>query len=301
MSREPYRIAVAINPASSFGAHSAVGMSLVDALARQNVEVTTLIEADAEKLGAATAAAVRSNPDALVAVGGDGLVNVAINALADSEVPLAIVPTGTGNDFARGLGIARDKPDAAAQRILTALRADSIRVVDVGVARTAAGERRFGGVVSVGFDARVNARANAMRWPRGGSRYVLAVLRELASFRAEQFTVTLGSHTSTHDAPFISIANNRFIGGGMAIAPDADLDDGLLDVVRVDPISKLALLAFFPRVFAGTHTRLEIVHVQRVREISLAGASVDAYADGENLGTLPVSIRVIPHALRVIV
>ncbi|GAB2513329.1 diacylglycerol kinase [Paramicrobacterium agarici] len=295
------RIAVAINPASSFGAHSAVGMRIVEALADRGVEVTTLVEASAEKLLAATVDAVRATPDVLVAVGGDGLVNLAINALAENQVPLAIVPTGTGNDLARGLGIARQKPDAAAQRILDSLRSGSIRSIDVGVATTSAGERRFGGVVSVGFDARVNARANRMRWPRGRARYVVATLRELAGLRAERMTMAMDSEMTTRDVAFMSVANNRFIGGGMAIAPHARLDDGMLDVVRVDPISRVTLLTFFPRVFAGTHTRLPIVHERRVSEITVSGPKADVFADGENLGALPVSIRVLPRALRVIV
>ncbi|PFG31561.1 diacylglycerol/lipid kinase family protein [Paramicrobacterium agarici] len=263
--------------------------------------MTTLVEASAEELLAATVDAVRATPDVLVAVGGDGLVNLAINALAENQVPLAIVPTGTGNDLARGLGIARQKPDAAAQRILDSLRSGSIRSIDVGVATTSAGERRFGGVVSVGFDARVNARANRMRWPRGRARYVVATLRELAGLRAERMTMAMDSEMTTRDVAFMSVANNRFIGGGMAIAPHARLDDGMLDVVRVDPISRVTLLTFFPRVFAGTHTRLPIVHERRVSEITVSGPEADVFADGENLGALPVSIRVLPRALRVIV
>lgn len=300
MTREHPRIAVAINPTSSFGAHSAQGMRVVEALTQHGVEVTTLIEASADKLFAATVRAVNDAPDALAAVGGDGLVNLTINALAETDVPLAIVPTGTGNDLARGLGITGQKPDAAARRIVSALRAGSIRDIDVGVVTTSLGERRFGGVVSVGFDARVNARANAMRWPRGGARYVLATLREVMSLRAVKLTMTDGHETLQCDATFVSVANNRFIGGGMAIAPEAELDDGLFDVVRVDPVSRLELLMFFPRVFAGTHTKLNVVHVRRQREISLTGAGIDLYADGEKLGTLPASVRMLPRELRVL-
>ncbi len=275
-------------------------MRVVEALFEHGVEVATLIEASADKLYAATVRALDDAPDALVAVGGDGLVNLAINALAGSDVPLAIVPTGTGNDLARGLGITRQGPDAAALRIVRALRAGSIRSIDVGVVTTPLGERRFGGVVSVGFDARVNARANAMRWPRGGARYVLATLRELVSLRAENLTMNDGSETLDCEVAFVSVANNRFIGGGMAIAPEAKLDDGLFDVVRVDPVSRLTLLLLFPRVFAGTHTKLNVVHVRRQREISLTGAGIDLYADGEKLGTLPASVRMLPRELRVL-
>ncbi len=275
-------------------------MRVVEALADRGVEVTTLIEASADKLFDATVAAVRDAPDALVAVGGDGLVNLAINALADSGVPLAIVPTGTGNDLARGLGITRQRPDAATQRIVRALRSGGIREIDVGVVTTSQGERRFGGVVSVGFDARVNARANAMRWPRGGTRYVLATLRELASLRPVQLAMTVGETTREFEAAFVSVANNRFIGGGMAIAPEAKIDDGLFDVVRVEPISRRTLLMFFPRVFAGTHTKLDVVHIHREERLSLTGTGIDLYADGENLGTLPAGIRMLPRALRVL-
>jgi len=291
---------VAINPASSFGAHAMVGLRVAEELASGGASVITIVESSAEQLSGALRREISMRPDLVVAVGGDGLVSIVINALGDSNVPLAIVPTGTGNDLARGLGISREKPDAATARILAGLRADSIRHIDLGLAETPQGQRRFAGAVSVGFDARVNARANAMRRPRGALRYVFATLKELLGLGPLDVTITDSRGSETREVTFVTIANNRYIGGGMAIAPDAELSNGCLDVVTVAPLGRLKLLAFFPRVFAGTHTALEVIDVTRVHDVSISGPAVDAYADGERLGTLPVTVTVLPRALAVL-
>jgi diacylglycerol kinase (ATP) len=155
-------------------------------------------------------------------------------------------------------------------------------------------------VVSAGFDAAVNERANAWRWPGGKSRYPLAMLRELASFRAITYTVTADGERWRQDAMLISVANGQSIGGGMKITPDAVLDDGYLDLFIVGPLSRLGLLTVFPKVFSGGHLGHPAVRIRRVRNVELSADSVVAYADGERIGPLPLTIEVVPGAVRVL-
>ncbi|SEC56076.1 diacylglycerol kinase [Paramicrobacterium humi] len=300
MTRDRLRIAVAINPAASFGAHAHVGREFAAALADAGVDVTVLLEKDAATLRTAIEAAVREAPDALVAVGGDGLVHLAVGALAGTDVPLGIVPTGTGNDLARGLRLPLGDHAAAAERVLAALERKPTRI-DIGIVRSHGAERRFAGVLSVGFDARVNERANRWRWPRGRVRYILALVRELAGLRPHRFRLTLDGAAGERDAIMLSVANNGYMGGGMAIAPHALLHDGLLDVVTVAPLTRLRLLRLFPRVFTGTHLALQEVTVERARRVHIEADDVVAYADGERIGVAPLSVEVLEGALAVLV
>jgi diacylglycerol kinase (ATP) len=154
--------------------------------------------------------------------------------------------------------------------------------------------------VSAGFDAAVNERANAWRWPRGQARYHLAMLRELASFRAINYTVTADGETWQQAAMLISVANGQSIGGGMKVTPDAVLDDGLLDLFIVSRLSRTGLLKVFPKVFSGGHLGHPAVHIRRVRKVELSADNVVAYADGERIGPLPLTIEVVPGAVRVL-
>ncbi len=174
--------------------------------------------------------ALADGVDALVVAGGDGMVHLGVNALAGSgatfgATALGIIPSGTGNDMARALGLPRHNVPAAAARILAALPAGG-RVIDAGRVRAGGRTHWFAGVVSAGFDAAVNERANAWRWPRGRARYNLAMLRELATFGAIEYTVTADGERWQQGAMLISVANGQSIGGGMKVVPDAVLDDG---------------------------------------------------------------------------
>lgn len=299
MTRDRLRIALAINPAASFGAHSLVGHHVAGLLSDAGVDVSVLVEPDAAALRRTIDVALRGKPDALVVVGGDGLVHLAVNALAGSDIPLGIVPTGTGNDLARGLGLPVHDPDAAVKRVLTALRG-APRLIDVGIVHVGGVERRFAGVISAGFDARVNERANTWTWPKGRARYVIALLRELVGLRANRYTLRLDGSQGERSAVILSLANNAYMGGGMAIAPHASLHDGQLDVVVVEPLSRLRLLRLFPRVFTGAHLSIREVSVVRARRVELDADDVIAYADGERLGPLPIIVEVSEKALAVL-
>jgi diacylglycerol kinase (ATP) len=305
MTTKPKRVVVAINPTASFGASRDVGPAVVQTLRAMGHEVTSLTEPDIESLLEVAHTALRSRPDALVVVGGDGMVNLGVNLLAGTRVPLGIVPSGTGNDMARGLGIPHDDAEAAIRMLGDALQRPP-RVIDVvrmtwTDADGTPAERRFVGALSAGFDAIVNERANHMRHPKGPSRYILALLAELVRLTPLSYRLVLDGEPLEQRALLVSVANNVSLGGGMKITPDALLDDGLLDVMIVKPLSRVAFLRIFPRVFRGEHTSDPRVVMRRAKRVRVeVDVPLVAYADGERMGPLPVDLEVEPGALRVL-
>ncbi|MEO6944016.1 MAG: diacylglycerol kinase [Lacisediminihabitans sp.] len=296
----PLKLVVAINPSASFGKSRAIGPALVQTLRASGHEVTALTEPDFAELRDAAHAALRGKPDALVVVGGDGMVSLGVNLLAGTRIPLGIVPSGTGNDMARGLGIPVSNTEAAIELLLEALFLPP-RVIDAGRITEADGRVTwFASVLSAGFDAVVNERANRMRWPRGRSRYNLALLRELAVLKPISYRLTVDGVVTETKAMLVAAGNNVSLGGGMRLVPDAKLDDGLLDVLVVRPLSRTAFLRIFPRVFKGTHVTDSRVTIVRARSIRIEADAVVAYADGERVGPLPIDIDVVAAALRVL-
>ncbi len=302
---KPQRIVVAINPQASFGRSRAVGPAVVHTLRAAGHGVTSLTEPDFEQLREAASAALQAKQDALVVVGGDGMVNLGVNLVAGTRVPLGIVPSGTGNDMSRGLGIPVGDTEAAVGVLLEALGRPP-RTIDAGHVTHGDGSTSwYACVLSAGFDAIVNERANLMRWPRGRQRYNLALLRELAALKPISYRLELDGISSETDAVLVAVANNTSLGGGMLVTPDAVLDDGLLDVFVVQPLSRTAFLRIFPRVFKGTHVTDPRVSISRARRIRIDAAGVDgagivAYADGERVAALPIEVEVRPGALRVL-
>ncbi|HMJ73055.1 MAG TPA: diacylglycerol kinase family protein [Solirubrobacterales bacterium] len=228
-----------------------------------------------------------------VVVSGDGLIGAIGGALAGSEVPLGIVPGGRGNDLARVLGIPSDPGAAAAM-----LAGGQTRRIDVGEVNG----KRFLGIVSVGFDSEANRLANETKWLRGNLVYAYAGLRTLLGWRPARFTIRVGEQRERFTGYSVSVANNKAFGGGMFIAPDADLTDGEFDVVTVGEHGKLRSLAILPKVFKGTHVEEDEVRVFRASRLELsASRPFPVYADGEHLTDLPATLRVLPQALSVIV
>lgn len=299
MTSSSKRIVVAINPNASFGRGREVGPAVVTTLRGLGHEVTSLIEPDFAQLLDATRAAVAERPDALVVVGGDGMINLGVQALEGSRVPLGLVPSGTGNDMARGLGIPVDDTESAIEALAAALQRPA-RTIDAGTIGFAGGRSRFACILSAGFDALVNERANRMTRPRGRSRYTIALLVELARLRPLEYTLTLDGVVHRERALLVAVANNLSFGGGMKVAPDAQLDDGLFDVVLVRPLGRLAFLRIYPRVFAGTHVTDPRVVVHRAAAVRVEAEGVVAYADGERIAPLPVDITMDAGGLRVL-
>jgi diacylglycerol kinase (ATP) len=294
------RIVVAINPQASFGRSRAVGPAVVHTLRAAGHEVTSLTEPDFEQLREAASAALAKKPDALVIVGGDGMVNLGVNLLAGTGIPLGIVPSGTGNDMARGLHIPVGDTEGAIDALLAALGRPPQKIDAGRIARSDGSTSWFACVLSAGFDAIVNERANLMRWPRGRQRYNLALLRELAALKPRRYRLEVDGTPSETDAVLVAVANNTSLGGGMLVTPDAVLDDGLLDVFVVQPLSRTAFLRIFPRVFKGTHVTDPRVSIVRGRRIRIEADGVVAYADGERVAAPPLDVEVRAGALRVL-
>ncbi|MEV4543452.1 diacylglycerol kinase [Micromonospora echinaurantiaca] len=293
-------VAVLANPTAGRGRHRGLLPGLLDRLAATGRPVRLLEAHSADQAEAACQAAVADGVAALVAVGGDGTVHRALQAVAGTPVPFGPVPAGTGNDFAVDTGFPAD-PLAAVEVIADALRAGSTRPVDLARLTGADGTRRwYGAVLAAGFDAIVNERANRMRWPRGPRRYDLAILVELARLRPRRYKLRLDGEPQEVDAVLVAVGNAPSYGGGMRICPDADLTDGLLDVVVGGRFDRLTLMRVKPSIYQGTHVRHPLVRSYRVREVELAAEGITTYADGERVLDLPVTVTAVPAALRLL-
>lgn len=299
MTAAPRTVVVAVNPMAAFGHRRDVGPRVVERLRDAGHTVVAVDEANIELLRREVARAVEEGTDALVVVGGDGMANLGINIVAGTEVPLGIVPSGTGNDLADGLGIPVGDTEAAIDGLLAALGRPP-REIDAGLIRHGELTTWFGCVLSAGFDATVNERANLMTRPRGRSRYVFALLRELATLHPRPYRITVDGEVLETEAMLVSVANNRSLGGGMRIAPGADLADGRLDLFVVTRMSRPRFLRVFPKVFAGEHTDLPEVSLRPLGTVRIEAEGVIAYADGERIGPLPLEVSVVPSALRVL-
>ena len=300
---KPKRLVVAINPTASFGKGRDVGPAVVQTLRALGHDVTSLQEPDFDQLMAAGLKAVAGKPDALIVVGGDGMVNLGTNLVVGTKVPLGLVPSGTGNDMARGLGIPHENTEGAIESLVASL-AKPARAIDAGRVEYLDGGtpsvRWFACVLSAGFDAIVNERANNMEHPKGASRYLIALGLELARLKPIPYRLVLDGEELVTTGALISVGNNVSIGGGMKVTPDALLDDGFLDVLVVKAISRVAFLRIFPRVFKGEHLSDHRVTVRRAKKVRIESEGVVAYADGERIGVLPIDIEVVPGALRIL-
>lgn len=293
-------VTVLTNPAAGNGHAPEAAATAVARLRELGVTVTEIEGRDAAEALTLARKAVAAGTDALVAAGGDGLISIAWQALAETGVPLGIIPGGTGNDHARQLHIPVDDPVAAADVIAHG----EVATLDLG----RAGDRWFGTVLSSGFDSLVTDRANRMRWPRGPMRYNAAMLVELAQLRPIPYRIVLDDQTIELDAAMVTVGNGTSYGGGMQITPNARFDDGLLDVTVVAAGSRLKLIRLFPTVYKGTHVDLDEVQTFRSRKVRLeaprdgiGGSVITPYADGERLDPLPLDIEAVPNAGRAIV
>ncbi len=294
----PQRLGIVVNPTSGKNTGARVGHEALTLLRAAGVELLDLSAADARGATERGRAAIADRAiDALVVVGGDGMVHLGANLCAGTEVPLGIIAAGTGNDVARVLGLPVHDAAKAVERVLSG----GTRRIDAARHTTPTGEDRwFLGVLAAGFDAVVNERANTWRWPKGQMRYNLAILRELPLFRAIPYRLVLDGREVRTDAMLVAVGNGPSYGGGMKVTPDAVLDDGLLDVLVLHRISTPEFLRVFPRVFTGAHVTHPAVEILRAREVHLEATGIVAYADGERFGPLPMTVEAVPGALTVL-
>lgn len=239
-------------------------------------------------------------PDAVLVMGGDGMMHLGLNACANSPVPLGLIPCGTGNDFCRGIGVPTN-PVAAAKLIIRGVtqRVDLMKAT--GMLEGGATQRYVGSIASTGFDSRVNLRTNIMTWPHGAPRYALAVLAELSVFEPLRYRIRLDGRPRTQDAMFIAVGNAGYFGGGMKILPNADITDGLLDVTIVHPVSRATLLRLLPTMYGGGFVHDPAVELLRAKTVDLDGDGLFAMADGERLGPVPLRLEADPGVLTIFV
>ncbi|MFD4116080.1 diacylglycerol kinase [Streptomyces niveus] len=290
-------ISLFVNPTAGRGRGARAAQPAARALRDAGYSVRTVLGSDADDALRRAREAVAAGTGALIAVGGDGLVSLALRAVAGTDTPLGIVAVGTGNDFGRALGLPVRDPAAAGRIAADALKNHTIRELDLG----RVGGRWFGTVLASGFDSRVNDRGNRMRWPTGRFKYDLAMVAELAAFKPVPYRITLDDGAEREiEATLVAVGNGPSYGGGMRICADAVMDDGLFDVTVVGDCSRATLLKVFPRVYRGTHLSHPVVTVHRTAKITLAAPGLTGYADGEPLGPLPLTAQCVPGAVRVL-
>ncbi|MCW3493816.1 diacylglycerol kinase [Microbacterium sp. SSM24] len=294
-------VALLVNPAARAGAHTGAATQAAERLREHGVRTALVSGGSAEESSALLRTAIDAGVDAVAVAGGDGTVRLAIQEVAGTGIPLGIIPAGTGNDFAATFGLKELDAVAAADTIA----AGATRDVDLArVTREDGSTEFFGTVLASGFDSKVNDRANAMRWPRGGSRYNIAILLEFLTlvgmpYEVEFETADGARERVVGDLVMATVGNGRTYGGGIPICPAADPADGLLDLVLVRPAGRARLLRLLPRVYRGTHGTVPEVVMHRVRSVRLASPGVTGYADGDPIGALPLTVDVAPRALRV--
>ncbi|EFE70503.1 diacylglycerol kinase [Streptomyces sp. NWU49] len=290
-------ITLFVNPTAGRGRGARAARSAASALRAAGFSVRTVLGDTAQDGLARARAAVAEGTGALIAVGGDGMANLALQAVVGTGTPFGLVAAGTGNDFARALGLPLREPAAAGRMIADALKCGRVRDIDLG----RVGDRWFAAVLASGFDSRVNDRGNRMRLPLGRFKYDLAVVAELAAFRPFPYRITLdGGEVREVEATLVAVGNGPSYGGGMRICPGADLTDGLFDITVVGECSRATLLRVFPGVYRGTHVDHPAITVHRAARVELAAEGVTGYADGEPVGPLPLTARCVRAAVRVV-
>lgn len=292
-------IVVVANPVAGRGHGAAARDAAVARLRELGVEPQVHSGRSAADTRTLVARAISEQPDVIVLVGGDGTLTTVLGELAGSRIPLALVPAGTGNDFARALGIPVGSAEAAAAAAELAVRG-APQYIDIGEVDCPDGSAAFLTVAALGFDAKVSERTNRLRRPRGPLRYYLALIIELIRLRPLRYVLSVdGALLPATDGTLVAVCNTRSYGGGMLICPDADPHDGLLDVVHVAPIGRLKLLRVFPKLLRGTHIGLPQVTTTRGSEVRVSAPDLIVYADGERVGTGSATLRTAPGALTI--
>ena len=278
-------LALIINPTSGGGRGLVRGREALALLSPTFVHHSTSYEDTLEAIERAAA----NGCDVVAACGGDGLLHAAIQGCLNTNLPLLPIPAGTGNDFARAVGIEAKAPVPNVSKTLVEDRIDLGRI----------GSRHFGAILSSGFDAVVNERANEIRWPKGPMRYNVAILQELPRFSPMPFTLHLDGVRLEREAMLVAVANAPSYGGGMKVCPDASMKDGLFDIMILNAVTKPEFLKVFPKVYKGSHVSHPAVEIHRAAHVLIEAPAI-GYADGERMGSLPIEAHIVPLALTVL-
>ena len=282
--------ALVINPVSGQGKGAVVGKYVAGFLNRKSVPYTIVTGNSSFALSSHLQFFLDSSTecDGVIAVGGDGLLHIVLQKVIPANIPIAIIPAGTGNDFVRSLGWDLDDIDVQLENVLS----NAPKQFDAGLVD---GEW-FASVLSTGFDAVVNERANKLSWPKGPMKYNASIAIELPRFKPRNYEIELDDRTIATQAMLIAVGNGRSYGGGMLVCPDADMTDGLFDVMVLHPVSKIEFIKVFPSVFIGAHINHPAVEIVRSKKVRIQSKAV-AYSDGERIGQLPVNAECIPGAM----
>lgn len=293
-------MAVLANPNAGRGRRGGVIADVVGRLRAARFSPQVLPASSRQEALESCLAAVADKPAALIAVGGDGTVHLALQAVAGGDVPLGVVPIGTGNDFAGALGLATDA-EPAIKSLVASLAEQRLRTLDL--ARASHDDEPpmwYGTVLSAGLDASINERANRMTWPHGPRRYDLSILVEIAQLAPHEYTLTVDGESRDLAAMIIAVGNTSRYGGGLPICPRASASDGLLDLTVVSPIGRVGAMRLNAQVRRGTHLNNPAVSVRQAKSVRIAGEPRFSYADGERALRLPVTVDCVPGALRLL-
>ena len=288
------RIIVLVNPNAGRGKARSVLRDALEVVRRKGIAADVQESRDAEHLRQLARRAAAEKPDAVVSLGGDGTQHYVLNGMMGSEIPLGIIPCGSGNDLAKGLGIPT-QPRAAAE----ALCAGATRRVDLGQA----GNTVFSCIAGAGFDSVVTRYANErVRRLKGSAAYAWSILRSLKYYRPEPLEIVSDVQRFSGEVIFAVVGNNVSYGGGIHLTPRAQLDDGLLDVCVVPYMGKWELLRWVPSAYGGQHLRHpRIIYFQTPMVSFKSSSRLELFGDGEFIQELPATIAVVPRGLSVIV
>jgi diacylglycerol kinase (ATP) len=279
---------IAINPHSGNGRGSEVAAEVIRYLSLHDISYRSIAAASAQELTTALTREIEGKSyQGLIAVGGDGLAHLVMQICVPRHLPFAIVPAGTGNDFVRTLGWSLDDIEPLLERVTTS----EPTPIDLGNVDS----EWFGAILSTGFDSVVNERANRLKWPSGPQRYNVAIALELPRFKPATYEITCDGESFTAEAMLVAVGNGKSYGGGMNICPQAQVNDGLFDLIILEPVSKVEFLKVFPRVYSGSHITHPKIRSMRAKKVTINAKAV-AYADGERIGPAPVSAECVKDA-----
>ena len=290
---EVMNIALVVNPISGGGKGRKMGESIARELTARGIQFTLVRESSSADTLICLKRIAESTPFTLIlGVGGDGLAHLLFPKAIEMQIPIFIAPAGTGNDFARSTGTF----GLNAVNVVNAILQEEPVLIDMGLAERGDERIWFGQVLSTGFDSLVNERANAYKVIRGKIKYIIATARELPFFVPRTYKITIDEKVIETGAMLVAIANGRSYGGGMQVCPDADLQDGLFDVLLLKPIPVREFVRVFPKVFSGKHVSHPAVEIRRAKSVTLDSNAI-AYADGERIGSLPIKVTNKPNAM----
>ena len=291
-------IGVVVNPRANRGRGQQSGAEVFQELAKRGIAAINLSGPDAKTaLKKGQLAISEQELSGVIAVGGDGTAQLGANLCVPNQLPLGLIPAGSGNDQARELEIPRTSVPEAVEHLVSHM--SNPRRVDVMKVKTNTREFWSLGSISAGFDALCAQRANGLRWPKGPNSYVAAMLLELPRFEPIEYHLDVDGEKRTLKAMLCGVANVKNFGGGMKISPRSEMTDGELEVFILHEVSRSKLLRIFPTVYSGEHIKYPEVEIFKAKSVSISNDGFPMTCDGELIGPAPFSVEVHPGALQV--